>query len=115
MAARERISAPVPPAPAPPNAVDANTVDGIEEGLMGPDTDAKTIASRCLAAWSSGDLTTTRALLDDNVIFAGPMGATEGTDAYMEGIQGMVRIVDKVEQHLVFGEGGNVCVIYDLV
>ena len=77
--------------------------------------DPKTIATRCLAAWSSGDLSTTRVLLDDEVTFVGPLGATEGADAYIEGIQGMVKIVEKVDQHSVFGEGEDVCVIYDLI
>ena len=39
-------------------------------------TEPKAIASRCLAAWSSGDLDTTRSLLHDDVVFTGPLGAT---------------------------------------
>jgi ketosteroid isomerase-like protein len=78
-------------------------------------TDPKVVASTCLAAWSSGDLATTRALLDDEVTFAGPLGATAGADAYIEGIQGMLQIVAKVDQHRTFGEGEDVCVIYDLI
>jgi ketosteroid isomerase-like protein len=83
--------------------------------LMPDDIDPKEVASRCLAAWSSHDLTTTRSLLDDHVRFAGPLGATEGADAYMEGIKGMVEIIERVDQHQVFAEGDDVCVIYDLV
>jgi ketosteroid isomerase-like protein len=77
--------------------------------------DPKTVAARCLSAWSSGDLETTRSMLDDDVTFVGPLGATQGADAYIQGIQGMVKIVDKIEQHQVFSEGGDVCVIYDLI
>jgi ketosteroid isomerase-like protein len=81
-----------------------------------PDSaDPKNVATRCLTAWSTGDLTTTRALLDDDVTFAGPLGATEGADAYIEGIQGMVKIVEKVDQRQVFAEGEDVCVINDLI
>jgi ketosteroid isomerase-like protein len=65
---------------------------------MSTRTDPKAIASRCLAAWSSGDLDTTRSLLGDDVTFTGPLGATEGADAYIEGIQAMVRIVERAEQ-----------------
>jgi ketosteroid isomerase-like protein len=82
---------------------------------MSDEADPKTVASRCLNAWSTGDLATTRSLLDNDVTFTGPLGATEGADAYIEGIKGMVKIVEKVDQHRVFGEGEDVCVIYDLI
>ncbi len=75
----------------------------------------KSLASDCLAAWSSGDLETTRSLLDEGVTFAGPLGSTQGADAYIEGIKGMVKIVEKADQHEVFGEGDDVCIVYDLV
>jgi hypothetical protein len=80
-----------------------------------PDDNDAAIASRCLAAWSSGDLDTTRSLLADGVTFTGPLGATTGIDDYIEGIRGMVSIVDHVEVQEVFAEAGNVCIIYDLV
>ena len=37
----------------------------------------ETLASALLAAWSSGDLKTTRSLLDEEVTFDGPLGSTE--------------------------------------
>lgn len=77
--------------------------------------DPKSVASGCLQAWSSGDLDTTRSLLAEDVTFDGPLGSTRGADAYIEGIKGMVRIVERVDQHEVFADGGNVCIIYDLV
>ena len=75
----------------------------------------KEIASACLAAWSSGDLETTRSLLSEEVTFAGPLGSTRGADAYIEGIKGMVKIVERADQREVFAEGDNVCIVYDLV
>jgi ketosteroid isomerase-like protein len=82
---------------------------------MSADADPGSVASKCLAAWTSGDLATTRALLHDDVEFTGPLGRTAGADAYIDGIQGMVTIVDHAEQREVFAEGENVCIIYDLV
>ena len=82
---------------------------------MPDETNPKNVATRCLAAWSTGDFVTTRALLDDGVTFTGPLGATDGADAYIEGIKGMAKIVERVDQHSVFGEGEDVCVIYDLI
>jgi ketosteroid isomerase-like protein len=82
---------------------------------MPKQTDTKSIASDCLSAWSSGDLETTRSLLADEVTFTGPLGSTRGADAYIEGIKGMVKIVERTVQHEVFAEGDDVCIIYDLV
>jgi ketosteroid isomerase-like protein len=78
-------------------------------------SEAGDVASRCLAAWSSGDLETARSLLHDDVTFTGPLGHTEGADAYIDGIKGMVRIVERVDQHEAISQGGDVCIIYDLV
>ena len=75
----------------------------------------KQIARRCLDAWTKGDLTTARSLLHDDVTFTGPLATTQGAAAYIDGIQGMVRIVDRADQLETFAEGGNVCVIYDLI
>jgi ketosteroid isomerase-like protein len=78
-------------------------------------TDLKKVATKCLKAWTSGDITATRALLDSSVTFTGPLGATVGADEYIEGIKGMVKIVVRVELWHVFGEGEDVCVIYNLL
>ena len=86
---------------------------GTAARMVGSDT--KSIASKCLEAWSSGDFDTARGLFDDDVTFVGPMGQTEGVDAYIEGVRGLKQIVSGTEQQLVFGEGENVCIIYDLV
>lgn len=86
-----------------------------KETPMPESSGPRDVAERCLAAWSSGDLETTRSLLHDDVTFTGPLGATEGADAYIEGIQAMVKIVETAEQCEVFGEGEDVCIIYDLV
>jgi ketosteroid isomerase-like protein len=40
----------------------------------------KRVASRLLAAWSSGDLQTVRALVHEDVRFAGPLGSAEGIE-----------------------------------
>jgi ketosteroid isomerase-like protein len=82
---------------------------------MPADVDPGSVASQCLAAWSSGDLVTTRALLHDDVEFTGPLGRTTGADAYIDGIQAMIKIIDRADQREVFGDTDNVCIIYDLV
>jgi len=57
----------------------------------------------------------TRSLLADEVTFVGPLGATQGVDDYIKGIIQMANIVERAEEKEIFGEGDNVCIIYDLV
>jgi ketosteroid isomerase-like protein len=71
-------------------------------------------ASKCLEAWSSGDLETTRALLADDVIFTGPMGHTVGADDYVSGVAGLADNVTRVELKKLIVEGDDVCIMYDL-
>jgi hypothetical protein len=77
--------------------------------------DPKLVASRCLEAWTSGDFDGARALLDDHVQFTGPLGHTEGADDYIAGVRGLAKAVKGVEQRRCFGEGEDVCIVYDLV
>ncbi len=78
-------------------------------------TDPRTIATECLAAWTTGDLDRTRALLDRQVTFTGPLASTEGVDDSMTGIDRMSAIVSRAEQHEVIVDGDDVCIAYDLI
>jgi hypothetical protein len=80
-----------------------------------PRPSAGAIASTCLRAWTTGDFAQTRSLLDDHVTFVGPLGATDGIDAYMQGIEGMAKMVERADQQHVIVDGDDVCIIYDLV
>jgi hypothetical protein len=82
---------------------------------MAPDDDVKQLALDCLRSWVDGDFERTRRLLDDDVTFRGPLGATDGADAYVEGVQGIARIVQRVDIEKVAADGEDVCVRYDLV
>ena len=77
--------------------------------------DPKLVASRCLEAWSTGDFDAARALLDEHVQFTGPLGHTEGADDYIEGVRGLAQSLKGIEQRRIFGEGDDVCIVYDLV
>lgn len=77
--------------------------------------DPKSIATEMLMAWTSSDFARTRALLHDNATFLGPLGKTRGGDDYVEGVRGFARTIDRVQIHKVIAEGGDVCVVYDLV
>jgi ketosteroid isomerase-like protein len=72
-------------------------------------------ASRCLQAWTTGDLATTRALLQNDVTFVEPMGTTEGAESYVEGVAHMSDMVRGAEQKKIVVDGDDVCIMYDLV
>jgi ketosteroid isomerase-like protein len=78
-------------------------------------SDTASIATTCLQAWTTGDFATTRSLLADDVTFVGPLGATEGIDEYMRGIEGMAKMVERAEPRRVIADGDDVCIVYDLV
>ena len=73
-----------------------------------------TTASKCLEAWSSGDLATTRSLLTDDVTYSGPLGQTKGADAYVRGVAKMAETVTGVELKKLIVEGDDVCIMYDV-
>ncbi len=78
-------------------------------------TDLVTSASRCLEALTSGDRETTRSLLSDDVSFDGPMGHTEGVDAYIRGLGQMALVTESVELHKAIVNDDEVCIMYDLM
>jgi ketosteroid isomerase-like protein len=80
-----------------------------------PEPDARTVATECLQAWTTGDLDRTRALLHPDVTFVGPLASTQGVDDYMTGIDRMTAIVSRAEQTQVVAEGDDVCIAYDLI
>lgn len=55
-----------------------------------------------------------RALADD-VTFTGPLGRTEGADAYIDGVRHLTETVKGVDIHRAIGEADEVCIRYDLV
>jgi hypothetical protein len=72
-------------------------------------------ASTCLAASTSGDFETTRTLLSDDVTFDGPLGHTEGADAFVSGAARSQENVRTVELKQLVVDGDDVCIMYDLV
>ena len=77
--------------------------------------DPKLVASRCLEAWTSGDFDGARMFLDEHVVFNGPLGRTEGADAYIAGVRGVAQTLQGIEKRRIFGDGEDVCIIYDLL
>jgi ketosteroid isomerase-like protein len=78
-------------------------------------SDSRSIAARCLASWTSGDLDGLRELLADDVTFDGPLGHTEGADDYVSGVARMARMVTAAEQQQLIADGDEVVILYELI
>jgi len=78
-------------------------------------TDPRAVSTKCLRAWTTGDLETTRSLLADDVTFVGPLATTHGVDEYIEGIGHMAEIVEGAIEKKVIVDGEDVCIVYDLI
>jgi limonene-1,2-epoxide hydrolase len=61
------------------------------------------------------DFDMTRALLDDDVTFRGPLGETVGAEDYIAGVRRLAELVDRADIVQVIADGDDVCLIYDLV
>ncbi|MGH9079096.1 MAG: nuclear transport factor 2 family protein [Acidimicrobiales bacterium] len=77
--------------------------------------DAEAIVTKCLGAWTSGDIATARSLIRDDVSVVGPFGANEGVLDYVAQLEGLSKIVRGAEQKKVIVDGDDVCVLYDLM
>jgi acetyl esterase/lipase len=87
-------------------------LQGHEGGEM---TDPSVVATECLRSWTIGDFDRARALIADDITFAGPFGTATGADAYMSGLQRFhQRGVLSAEIHKVFHDADEVCIFYDL-
>jgi ketosteroid isomerase-like protein len=80
-----------------------------------PGSDASSLVTTYVKAWTSGDFDTARSTLRDDVTFVGPQGAADGIDGCMRGLQGLEQIVEASEQRKVVADGDDVCLVYDLV
>ena len=72
------------------------------------------IAEQYLAAWTSKDFETARALLHDDLSFEGPIDTFDDADALLASLKGLAQIVEGADQRRIVADGDEVCVIYDL-
>ena len=73
------------------------------------------VVERYRSALAKGDLDTARALLADDLRFEGPFDTFETADDYWRAFQGLMNVVESVEQHHVSSSGDQVVVLYDMV
>ena len=65
-------------------------------------------------AWQAGDFARLRAVLADDVEFAGPLGQVTGGDACLRGLEGLSRIITGIDVRKVFTDGPDVLTWYDM-
>jgi ketosteroid isomerase-like protein len=76
--------------------------------------DSAQIGEDFFDAWTSKDFDRARALLHDDVSFAGPIDTFDSADAYIGSLRQLSGIVTGAEKQRVFVDGDDACVIYDL-
>ncbi|MCI4339876.1 MAG: nuclear transport factor 2 family protein [Thermoplasmata archaeon] len=78
-------------------------------------TAAKDVVMGFQAAMGRDDWTGARSHLSDHLQFTGPFESFTKPESYLEALQKLHHIVDRVDVHKVFTDGDDVCVLYDLV
>lgn len=73
------------------------------------------IVDQYYTAWTSNDFVGARSLLHNDLSFHGPIDRFDNADDYMRAITRLASIVQGIEKHMVFVDGQDVCVIYDLI
>jgi ketosteroid isomerase-like protein len=77
-------------------------------------TDPRDIAATYFASWQAHDFETFRSILADDVTFRGPLGTADNADECVRGIEGMSKIVTRIDVQQVFVEGDDVLTWFDL-
>jgi hypothetical protein len=66
-------------------------------------------------AIGKGDFTNARKLLHDTLSFYGPIDTFSSPEPYLESLEKLHHIVQRIDVKHVFADGNDVCVLYDMV
>jgi hypothetical protein len=64
---------------------------------------------------AKGDIAAARKLLRDDLHFRGPIDAFDKPEPYLEALQKLHPIVERVDVKKLFSDGDDVCMLYDMV
>ena len=81
---------------------------------MAHDDGAAEAAGTYFQAWQARDFARLRAVLADDVDFAGPLGLVTGADECLRSLEGLSRIMTGIEVRKVFTNGPDVLTWYDM-
>jgi hypothetical protein len=66
------------------------------------------------AMWK-GDFAAARKYLHDNLSFRGPFDAFDKPEPYLQALEKLHKMVERVNMKKMFVDGNDVCLLYDLV
>ena len=66
-------------------------------------------------ALQSGDRTAARAILADRFSFRGPFDTFDRPEPYLDALDQLRPVIERIEMKKAFAEDDEVCVIYDMV
>jgi SnoaL-like domain len=75
---------------------------------------AQEIAQTYFSAWRAQDFDRLRSVLADDATFRGPMGTADGVDECLAGLEGMAKMLTKIDVVKVFVDGPDVLTWFDL-
>jgi hypothetical protein len=76
-------------------------------------SDPRSLATTYLTSWKAGDFDTLRGILTPDVTFRGVLGACDGIDETMAGLQGMAGLIADFDIQRMVVEGQDVMTWYD--
>jgi hypothetical protein len=78
-------------------------------------SDAAAVVEQFFDAWTASDFERARRFLHDQEFrFEGPIDTFDDVDAYLDSLRRLAPIITGAERLKVFGDAGDVCVIYEL-
>lgn len=77
-------------------------------------SDAGKIVQEYQKAIGSGDMKAARKLLQDDLSFVGPIDTFDSPEPYLESLNKLHPIVERVDVKKVFVDGNDVCMLYDM-
>ncbi|MFF7995561.1 nuclear transport factor 2 family protein [Kitasatospora xanthocidica] len=75
---------------------------------------ARELAETYFTAWEAGEFDTIRGLLADDVDFVGALGTASGVEEALAGLQGLGRVLEKIDVKVRVAEGDEVITWFEL-
>lgn len=76
---------------------------------------ASDIVEKYKEAVGKGDFPAARQMLQDDLVFQGPLDTFHKADDYIASIKKLANIIQRIDVKKIFTDGQDVCVLYDMV
>lgn len=78
-------------------------------------TSASEIVESYRSALGRGDFNSARNLMQDNMVFEGPLDTFNKADDFLATYKNLATIIQRIDLKKVFVDGDDVCVLYEMV